>query len=151
MRRKSALELRRKKTTCCNFGGSNEKPETCPLEFHHRGAVSLCCALKSIALYAQSNPPSILTDSRQLIVLVTPHWNAVNGTLRRYQRENAADVWQPIGGSFPVVIGAREWHGAPGFSAVKIRNSKWKEINARPRESMRSVLLLVLSLILDRI
>src|SRR5260363_120134 len=72
MRRKSALELRRKKTTCCNFGGSNEKPETCPLEFHHRGAVSLCCALKSIALYAQSNPPSILTDSRQLIVLVTP-------------------------------------------------------------------------------
>src|SRR5260364_345711 len=87
MRRKSALELRRKKTTCCNFGGSNEKPETCPLEFHHRGAVSLCCALKSIALYAQSNPPSILTDSRQLIVLVTPHWNAVNGTLRRYQRK----------------------------------------------------------------
>src|SRR5260363_251738 len=83
MRRKSALELRRKKTTCCNFGGSNEKPETCPLEFHHRGAVSLCCALKSIGLYAQSNPPSILTDSRQLIVLVTPHWNAVNGTLRR--------------------------------------------------------------------
>src|SRR5260364_124811 len=115
MRRKSALELRRKKTTCCNFGGSNEKPETCPLEFHHRGAVSLCCALKSIALYAQSNPPSILTDSRQIIVLVTPHWNAVNGTLRRYPRENAADVWQPMGGSFPVVIGAKGMAWGAGF------------------------------------
>ncbi len=68
-------------------------------------AVSLCCALKSVDIYAQSSPPQILVESKQLIVLMTPDWNAVNGTLRRYQRESVTDAWRPISGSVPVVIG----------------------------------------------
>ncbi len=51
---------------------------------------------------AKENP---LAKSRQLIVVTTPDWNAINGTLQRYERKTITAQWQPIGSAVPIVVG----------------------------------------------
>jgi len=46
-----------------------------------------------------------LDDSRQLIIVKTGDWNAVNGTLQRYERSAASQKWQAVGKPIPIVIG----------------------------------------------
>ena len=43
--------------------------------------------------------------SRQLIVVTTPAWDSVSGTLRRYSRANAASPWRAEGAPSPIVVG----------------------------------------------
>ena len=49
--------------------------------------------------------PAPLADARQLAIVVTPTWNAVTGTLRRFARANASSAWQLAAPGVPVVIG----------------------------------------------
>ena len=49
--------------------------------------------------------PRALADARQLAVVVTPGWNAVTGTLRRFARTTTASEWQVAAPAVPVVIG----------------------------------------------
>jgi D-alanyl-D-alanine dipeptidase len=46
-----------------------------------------------------------LHQSRQLLVVVTRDWNAVAGTLQRFEREAAAAPWTAIGTPAAVVVG----------------------------------------------
>ncbi len=46
-----------------------------------------------------------LASSRQLIVVTTKDWNAVDGELRRYERSSVKDQWQLVGEKTPVVVG----------------------------------------------
>ncbi|HEV7921508.1 MAG TPA: L,D-transpeptidase family protein [Thermoanaerobaculia bacterium] len=55
----------------------------------------LVCAL---LLAACSSP-------RQLVVVTTPDWSAVDGTLRMYER--AGSSWRQVGADVPVVVGRR--------------------------------------------
>ena len=55
---------------------------------------------------AQKAPQS-LTESRQLVLVVTPDWNAVDGRLWRYERGSAKEGWQQRGGGLPVVVGKK--------------------------------------------
>lgn len=48
-------------------------------------------------------PPII--DCRQLIVVVTPHWEASHGSLYRFERDDSDGVWQPVADSIPVILG----------------------------------------------
>jgi D-alanyl-D-alanine dipeptidase len=41
--------------------------------------------------------------AKKLIVVTTPDWNSVQGTLKRYERSGGQ--WQPVGESVPVVVG----------------------------------------------
>ncbi len=41
--------------------------------------------------------------AKKLIVVTTPDWNAVQGTLRRYERSGT--TWQAVGDAIPVVVG----------------------------------------------
>lgn len=50
-------------------------------------------------------PPTPLAGARQLVVVVTPDWNATSGTLRRYARPDASSAWQPDGDAIPIVVG----------------------------------------------
>lgn len=49
--------------------------------------------------------PLVLADARQLVVVVTPDWNAVTGQLERFERVDTTSPWQPVATTVPVVIG----------------------------------------------
>jgi D-alanyl-D-alanine dipeptidase len=76
--------------------------------------LTLCLLLACVAAYArpgaaaraQSRPAKVaasLARSRQLIVVTTPDWNSVQGTLRRYER--AGGEWRQVGELFAIVVG----------------------------------------------
>jgi D-alanyl-D-alanine dipeptidase len=46
-----------------------------------------------------------ISSSRQLIVVTTEGWNAVDGELRRYERTKTGQAWKPVGEMIPVVVG----------------------------------------------
>ncbi len=48
---------------------------------------------------------SPLTTSRQMIVVTTPDWNAVPGSLQRYERRTTRSAWQRVGAAIPIVVG----------------------------------------------
>ncbi len=52
-----------------------------------------------------THAPAALAEARQLVVVVTPGWSAVSGTLRRYSRTSRTGAWQPAAAAVPVVIG----------------------------------------------
>jgi L,D-peptidoglycan transpeptidase YkuD (ErfK/YbiS/YcfS/YnhG family) len=66
---------------------------------------------------------SPLTQSRQMIVVTTKSWDAVPGTLQRYERRTSRDLWQPVGAPIPIVVGRSglAWgaglHGEPSTLA----------------------------------
>ena len=43
--------------------------------------------------------------SRQLVVVTTPTWDSVNGTLQRYSRTGAKSPWVAEGSAVPIVVG----------------------------------------------
>lgn len=51
---------------------------------------------------AQSDPAAKPT---QLMVVTTPGWDAVDGQLQRYERNNIHQPWHPVGHAIPVVVG----------------------------------------------
>jgi D-alanyl-D-alanine dipeptidase len=70
-------------------------------------AGSLLC---SGALAAQGMPAaqpreSPLLESRQLLVVVTDTWNAVAGSLQRFERETSTGPWKAVGDRSAVVVG----------------------------------------------
>lgn len=46
-----------------------------------------------------------LSQARQLIVVETPDWNAVDGQLLLFVRAAPGASWRPVGGAIPVVVG----------------------------------------------
>ncbi|MFN7947344.1 MAG: L,D-transpeptidase family protein [Blastocatellia bacterium] len=74
--------------------------------------VSLALSLAITFSFAQQNkkmndklPQTPLAESRQLVLVITPDWNAVDGKLWRYERHSAKDAWQQIESGIPVVVG----------------------------------------------
>ncbi|HLT48633.1 MAG TPA: L,D-transpeptidase family protein [Rubricoccaceae bacterium] len=55
------------------------------------------------AAQPQMAPLVIPPETRQLVVVVTPGWEATAGTLRRFEREGAA--WAEVGEPIPAVVG----------------------------------------------
>lgn len=85
-----------------------------------------CCALcvgalgsSALMIYGRSQAPLKLPQTKQLIVVTTPDWNAVSGTLQRYERASNNAPWRPVGASIPIVVGrnglawGRGLHGEP--------------------------------------
>jgi D-alanyl-D-alanine dipeptidase len=58
--------------------------------------------------------------ARQLVVVVTPAWDSVRGTLRRYERRGPRARWAPVGPPVPVVVGINglAW-GADSLGAAR--------------------------------
>jgi len=52
---------------------------------------------------ASVSSPDALRDSRQLVVVTSPSWDAIDGELRRYER--VGDSWKLAGSPFPIVLG----------------------------------------------
>jgi zinc D-Ala-D-Ala dipeptidase len=54
----------------------------------------------------------LLSRSSQAVVVTTPGWNSVDGTLTRYEKKDGH--WQPVRNAIPVVVGKNglAWDGA---------------------------------------
>lgn len=49
--------------------------------------------------------PPALAQARQMIVVTTPNWDAVDGVLQRYERASVKQGWQPVGEKIAIVVG----------------------------------------------
>ena len=70
----------------------------------------LCFALLVAArLPAASQPaaPPVFARSTQMIVIITPDWNAVEGRLERFERADPHESWRSVGESIPIVVGSK--------------------------------------------
>src|SRR5260221_997005 len=63
------------------------------------------CVRATASLPESHSEPESLASARQLVVVVTPSWDATSGWLRRYERAASAAQWFPVGAPTPVVIG----------------------------------------------
>jgi len=71
-----------------------------------RHLLSLLAILCVSALdMVSSGQTAALKSSTELIVVTTSDWNAVDGTLQRYQRPNPKKKWAPVGESVKIVVG----------------------------------------------
>jgi D-alanyl-D-alanine dipeptidase len=70
-------------------------------------AASLLCpgTLAAPGMPAAQQREAPLLESRQLLVVVTETWNAVAGTLLRFERETAEGSWKPVGPGVAVAVG----------------------------------------------
>ena len=64
-------------------------------------------AVIAAGMSASAGPaePKALSEARQLIVVVTPDWNAVDGRLRRFERSTPGAPWHPVSTAIPIVVG----------------------------------------------
>jgi D-alanyl-D-alanine dipeptidase len=58
-----------------------------------------------IASSSYAGEPAPVRASRQLVVVRTADWNAVEGTLQRYERKTAGKKWQAVGKPITIVVG----------------------------------------------
>jgi D-alanyl-D-alanine dipeptidase len=84
----------------------------------------LACASGSPTSRAATTPaPSeratALDGTRQLIVVTTPGWDSVSGTLRRYERGADGGAWIPVGDVVPVAVG----HAGLAWGSDALRRS----------------------------
>jgi D-alanyl-D-alanine dipeptidase len=66
--------------------------------------VVAACAHAHVAS-AKARNRSPLSSSRQLILVTTPGWGSVRGTLRRFERKRARAKWTQVGEAFEIVVG----------------------------------------------
>ena len=69
-----------------------------------------CALLASAFVVAQgksrrAKQGSPLARSRQLVVVTTRDWDAVQGTLRRFERKDSKSEWRQVGDAVPIVVG----------------------------------------------
>lgn len=50
-------------------------------------------------------PPALLEKAQQMILVVTPDWDSVQGELRRFERPAAGAAWRPVGEPGTIVVG----------------------------------------------
>jgi D-alanyl-D-alanine dipeptidase len=83
-------------------------------------ALTAAAAIASCAISVGAAGANPLAPSRQLIVVTTVDWNAVDGRLRRYERARIRDDWRAVGEPIPIVVGKTGL--AWGLGAVALEN-----------------------------
>lgn len=82
---------------------------------------SLPFALALLIGAASASPAqdtSLLAHSRQIVVVTTPDWDSVHGTLQRYARRGTNAAWKKIGEPIAVVVGKSGTGWGDGLIAV---------------------------------
>lgn len=62
-------------------------------------------AMTGVCSIAQTGSAYELQRSTQLIVVTTPGWDTVQGTLQRYERVTTLQHWRPLGEPIRIVVG----------------------------------------------
>lgn len=63
----------------------------------------LLTVIAASSLFTQGGTHSLISKADKLIVVTTPGWNDVHGTLKRYEKHNGK--WQQLGGPVSIVVG----------------------------------------------
>jgi L,D-peptidoglycan transpeptidase YkuD (ErfK/YbiS/YcfS/YnhG family) len=66
---------------------------------------TVVAALAAGAAVVRAEPPALLQSARQLILVVTPDWNAVRGELRRFERDGTGEPGRSVGAPGTIVVG----------------------------------------------
>jgi L,D-peptidoglycan transpeptidase YkuD (ErfK/YbiS/YcfS/YnhG family) len=66
-------------------------------------AVLACVPAHAASAKARERAP--LDGSRQIVLVTTPGWGSVRGTLRRFERKSARAKWTQVGEAFEIVVG----------------------------------------------
>lgn len=61
------------------------------------------CLFEALPAQAETLPLSLPVQPRQMVLVVTPDWQAVNGQLQRYELDD--QTWRPVGQKINVVVG----------------------------------------------
>lgn len=81
--------------------------------------VSIGCLLLALTGGATAaGHHSVLRQARQLLVVTTADWEAVPGTMQRYERSGAGKPWQRVGNPIRVVVGKGGMGWGDGAEAV---------------------------------
>ena len=56
---------------------------------------------------SQAAAPPVFARSTQMIVVVTPGWDAVEGRLERFERADPHESWRSMGDPIPIVVGSK--------------------------------------------
>jgi D-alanyl-D-alanine dipeptidase len=59
----------------------------------------------SIGAQVADMPSDAFAHSTQMILVTTSNWDAIGGTLQRYERGTAHEMWRQIGDPIPIVVG----------------------------------------------
>jgi D-alanyl-D-alanine dipeptidase len=62
--------------------------------------------------------PPLLVNTEQLVVVTTPSWDAVQGTMHRFTRATTRDQWRTDGNVVPIVVGRTGLAWGIGFDAM---------------------------------
>jgi len=68
-------------------------------------AVATGAIVIGLAPALRAEPPTLLQTARQLILVVTPDWNTVQGELRRFERSAGGQPWRSAGAGGTIVVG----------------------------------------------
>jgi zinc D-Ala-D-Ala dipeptidase len=81
------------------------------LYFYIFGALCLFCVFMPVSVMnvasmrMNSSLPESLAESRQLILVTTRGWNAVDGEMKLYERDSINEKWKAVGEKIPIVVG----------------------------------------------
>ena len=92
------------------LSSADRKPSCRTLLLMNRSALFLFCFIPLVAACApvvsQPAAPQAFAHSTQMIVVVTPGWDAVEGRLQRFERADTHASWRPAGEPIAIVVGA---------------------------------------------
>ncbi len=75
----------------------------------------------------QSTQPPAIADSRQLIIVTTKNWDAVDGELQRYERPDLKHPWQAVGEKIAIVVGRNGMAWGKGLHSEAIGDGPIKK------------------------
>ncbi len=65
----------------------------------------LACVVVTTVVSLHAAPPGLVRDANQLLLVITPDWNTVQGELRRFERGNLDEPWRAVGAPGVIVVG----------------------------------------------
>jgi D-alanyl-D-alanine dipeptidase len=72
---------------------------------HFFAVIALSISVSTCLAQSPSCPLGTPNSATELLVVVTPDWNAVSGALQRYERADAHKTWRAVGHPVTVVVG----------------------------------------------
>jgi D-alanyl-D-alanine dipeptidase len=70
-----------------------------------QSAFLACAALFCAVFELRAEPLALLDTAHQLLLVVTPDWDTVRGTLQRFERGAHTESWRPVGAAGMIVVG----------------------------------------------
>lgn len=68
-------------------------------------AILLATACPGFSENKSAPGKAVPADSRQMVLVTTKDWDAVNGTLRCFERKKSGERWQEVGAPIQIVVG----------------------------------------------